>query len=91
MDVCYRKATKVGSTATVLVIVYWSYPILPFGIVTCTYFPTAFLEIAVTNYATDKRRHAGKKPLLAGYASVVLLSKLILRQKHYTWTGYEQR
>ena len=65
--------------------VYWSYPILPFGIVACTSFPTTFLEIAVTNYETDKRRdfintksHAGKKPLLAGYASVVLLSKLIL-------------
>ena len=27
--------------------VHWSYPILPFGIVACTVFPTAFLEIAV--------------------------------------------
>ena len=27
--------------------VYWSYPILPFGIVTCTFFPTIILEIAV--------------------------------------------
>ena len=27
--------------------VYWSYPILPFGIVVCTFFPTTFLEIAV--------------------------------------------
>ena len=27
--------------------VYWWYPILPFGIVACTFFPTAFLEIAV--------------------------------------------
>ena len=26
---------------------YWSYPILPFGIVACTLFPTTFLEIAV--------------------------------------------
>ena len=26
---------------------YWSYPILPFGIVACTFFPTTFLEIAV--------------------------------------------
>ena len=26
---------------------YWSYPILPFGIVACTVFPTTFLEIAV--------------------------------------------
>ena len=25
---------------------YWSYPILPFGIVACTFFPTTFLEIA---------------------------------------------
>ena len=27
--------------------VYWSYPILPFGIVVCTLFPATFLEIAV--------------------------------------------
>ena len=27
--------------------VYWSYPILPFGIVACTFLPTTFLEIAV--------------------------------------------
>ena len=26
---------------------YWSYPILPFGVVACTFFPTTFLEIAV--------------------------------------------
>ena len=41
------KAAKVGSTATVSETVYWSYPILPFGIVVCTFFPTTFLEIAV--------------------------------------------
>ena len=34
---CQRKITKAGD----------SYPILPFGIVACTYFPTTFLEIAV--------------------------------------------
>ena len=27
--------------------VYWSYPILLFGIVACTFFPTTFFEIAV--------------------------------------------
>ena len=26
---------------------YWTYPILPYGIVACTFFPTTFLEIAV--------------------------------------------
>ena len=36
------------STATVVSrTAYWSYPILPFGIVACTFFPTTFLEIAV--------------------------------------------
>ena len=44
---CWRKVTKVGSTATVSGTVNWSYPILPFGIVACTFFPTTFLEIAV--------------------------------------------
>ena len=33
-----RKATKVGSTAIVSGTVYWSYPMLPFRIVTCTFF-----------------------------------------------------
>ena len=33
--------------ATVSGTVYWSYPILPFGIVACTFCPTTFLEIAV--------------------------------------------
>ena len=32
--------------------VYWSYPILPFGIVACTFFPTTFLEIAVFKFQT---------------------------------------
>ena len=42
--VCLRVS---GSTATVSGIVYWSYPIFPFGILACTFFPTTFLEIAV--------------------------------------------
>ena len=32
------ESVKVGSTATVSGTVYWSYPILPFEIVTCTFF-----------------------------------------------------
>ena len=44
---CLSEAAKVGSTASVSETVYWSYPILPFGIVVCTFFPTAFLEIVV--------------------------------------------
>ena len=51
MEICFRvhrNAAKVGSTATVSGTVYWSYPILPFGIVACTFSPTIrFLEIAV--------------------------------------------
>ena len=49
MYVCesYRKAKIAISTATVSGTVYWSYPILPFGIVAYTFFPTTFLEIAV--------------------------------------------
>ena len=45
-DVCLRvqkKATKVASsTATVSGTVYWSYSILPFGIVACTFSSTTF-------------------------------------------------
>ena len=50
MEIClrvHRKAGKVGSTATVSGGVYWSYPILPFGIVVCTFFPTIYLKKAV--------------------------------------------
>ena len=44
--------------------VYWSYPILPFGIVACTFFPTTFLEIAV--YTSNDLTYISirfKKPL----------------------------
>ena len=44
---CLNKAANVGLTVTVSGTVYWSYPILPFGIVVCTLFPTTFLEITV--------------------------------------------
>ena len=37
-------AAKVDSTATLSETVYWSYPILRFGIVACTFFPTMFLD-----------------------------------------------
>ena len=42
---CLRKAAHVGLTVTVSGTVYWSYPILPFGIVVSTHFPITFLEI----------------------------------------------
>ena len=50
MDICLRllkESNKVGSIATVSGTASCSYPILPFGIVACTFFPTTFLEIAV--------------------------------------------
>ena len=43
------KKKKVGSTTTGAV--YWSYPIVPFGIVACTFLPTTFLKIAVWDFA----------------------------------------
>ena len=58
MDVCLRvlkpKATKVGLKATVSgnSVLTGLYPILPFGIVACTFFPTTFLEIAVNKVIT---------------------------------------
>ena len=39
---CYWKVKKVGSTAIVSGTVNWSYPILPFGIVVCTFFRQLF-------------------------------------------------
>ena len=52
MDMCLQvlkesNKNKLDSTAIVSGAVYWTYPILPFGIVPCTFFPTTFLEIAV--------------------------------------------
>ena len=44
------KGTKVGSTATVPGTVYLAYPILPFGIVKCTFFQTTFLEQLLTEH-----------------------------------------
>ena len=42
-----KESNKVGSTATLPGTGYWSYPILPFGIVACTFLTTTVLEIAV--------------------------------------------
>ena len=52
VDVCLRvlkesNKRSFDSYLTVSGTVYWSYPILPFGIVACTFLPTTFLEIAV--------------------------------------------
>ena len=44
------KGTKVGSTATVPGTVYLAYPILPFGIVKCTFFQTTFLQQLLTEH-----------------------------------------
>ena len=60
MDICQQglkeSTTKVGSTATVSGTVYCAYPILPFGIVACTFFPTTFLEIAVYTISNYNRK-----------------------------------
>ena len=53
MNICLwvlKESNKLGT-------VYWSYPILPFGIVACTFFATTFLEIAVYQH-----QHGGRKP-----------------------------
>ena len=42
-----KQQIKVGSRATVSGTVYSSYPILPFGIVTCALFVTTFHKMAV--------------------------------------------
>ena len=41
------KQQKLVLTATMPGTKYCAYPILPFGIVACTFFPTTFLEKAV--------------------------------------------
>ena len=48
-----KKVRQLQSLGTVC----WSYPILPFGIVACTFFPTTFLEITV-DYTTIRGRAA---------------------------------
>ena len=50
MDICLwvqKESNKTRFDSYRSGTVYWSYPILPFGIVACTFFPTTFLEIAV--------------------------------------------
>jgi len=42
--------------------VYWSYPILPFGIVACTFLPTTFLEIAVYRENLSRVEGSHSKP-----------------------------
>ena len=40
---------------------YWSYPILPFGILACTFFPTTFLGIAVSRMLQVWCKHSKVK------------------------------
>ena len=51
MDICLQvlkeSNKKIGSTATLPGTGYWLYPILPFGIVACTFLTTTVLGIAV--------------------------------------------
>ena len=55
MDVCLRVLKESSKSRfdslSVRNSVLIKYPILPFGIVTCTFFPTIILEIAVYRYA----------------------------------------
>ena len=66
---CKKKASKVSSTATVSGTVYWSYPMLPFGIVACTFFRQPFSKKLYTTQLTDT-------PLfcLFQYTNIILLS-----------------
>ena len=58
MDICLRVLKEsnklVGSTVAMSGVVYWVYPILPYGIFACTFFPTTTLEIAVCLYVCSK-------------------------------------
>ena len=65
-----KQQLKVGSTATVSGTVYWLYPIWPFGIVACTFFPTIFLEIAV--YITVLRHRPLHWPMQSNMSHTLL-------------------
>ena len=75
---CERKATKVGSTAQVSGTEYWSYPISPLGIVACTFFPTTFLEIAVSGQKYCQQiYHAWYKSTFFSNKRILFYSKTI--------------
>ena len=61
MDICswVLMEQKLVQQLQSLGTVYWSYPILPFGVVACTFFPTTFLEIAVYSGTSVKQPLAG--------------------------------
>ena len=70
VDICLRvlkESNKVGSTATKSGTEYWSYPILPLGIVACTFFPTNFLDIAVCKNARCSRAIGSTWNMLTHY------------------------
>ena len=63
--------------------VYWSYPILPFGIVACTFFPTTFLEIAVNSkliLTATKRWRNNQNRKTKTILTVKLAEILVVRQ-----------
>ena len=72
MYICLRllkESNKLGR-------VYWSYPILPSGIVACTFFATTFLEIAVYQHQHGGRKQTQTSVTEFWYKSVNLFFEL---------------
>ena len=61
---CWRKATIKFDNYSVRNSVLIIIPISSFGIVTCTFFPTTFLEIAAIKFSLKNRLLKGKKCIL---------------------------
>ena len=74
-----RRATKEFLTATVPGTVYWSYQILPFGIVACTFLPTAFLEIAAYAVLSECLFWHSKRTGLVKNSTRLIVSAALLR------------
>ena len=84
---CQRRATKEFLTATVPGTVYWSYQILPFGIVACTFLPTAFLEIAVYAVLSECLFWHSKRTGLVRDSTRLIVSAALLRNDIPEWNN----
>ena len=85
----FARATKAGSTAAVSGTVYWSCPTLPFRIVSSTFSPTTFLEIAVCK--TSQYEISGKNRICSRLQNSPYFG--IFKYKHFAdfFTGFEKK
>ena len=77
-----KESNKSTFDSSVSGTVYCSYPIVPFGVVACTFFPTTFLEIV-----TSAEREVEDSRRSGMYQSYHFLTRLGMQSQEYSARG----